>query len=207
MIPQDHNHQLVYAGFGGVFQTVLRVKRTKNLNEGVYQNLREGNWLMDYYLNRCRRYKHLSSFVEYLERVFGLIGSLPRYLVPRYFTEFIYKLMLTVKAQTKRTTDFEQSLVLAVNQFINYFPSCPLPDKTLIAAGLPHFSVGWSRCWGRDTFISSDILRIYPNIFREVILQFGSALRHGLIPNLLDEGRRPRYNCRDACWWYIRAIG
>ncbi len=115
--------------------------------------------------------------------------------------------MLTVKDQTKRKTDFEKSLVLAANQFINYFPTCALPDKTLLAAGLPHFAVGWARCWGRDTFTSTDILRLYPNIFRESIVQFASTLRHGLIPNLLDEGRRPRFNCRDACWWFIRAIG
>jgi hypothetical protein len=23
----------------------------------------------------------------------------------------------------------------------------------------------------------------------------------------LDEGKRPRYNSRDACWWFVRAIG
>jgi glycogen debranching enzyme len=94
--------------------------------------------------------------------------------------------MLTVKAQSKLSGDFERSLHLSISQFINYFPSCSLTDKTLVAAGLPHFAVGWSRCWGRDTFTSSDLLRVYPNIFRESILQFASAMRHGLIPNLLD---------------------
>lgn len=111
-----------------------------------------------------------------------------------------------MKKQFGKTTDFENSLVFACSQFINYFPSCPLPDKSLVAAGLPHFSVGWARCWGRDTFTASDILRIYPSIFRESIIQFASALRHGLIPNLLDEGRSPRYNCRDACWWFIKGV-
>ena len=45
---------------------VLRAKRATNLNEGLFQNLREGNWLLDYYLNRVRRYKHILPFVEYL---------------------------------------------------------------------------------------------------------------------------------------------
>lgn len=84
-IPQENNKQLVYAGFAGVFQSVQRAKRTFNLNEAVFKNLREGNWLMDYYINRCRMYKHLSEFTEYLEKVFGIISLLPRYLIPKYF--------------------------------------------------------------------------------------------------------------------------
>ena len=124
--------------------------------------------------------------VEYLENIFGLLGKLPKYLIPKYFTDFMYKFMQTVEAQSNEGPDFKKKLITASNQFINYFPNCPLPFKILISAGLPHFSVGWARCWGRDTFTSSDLLLHTPNIFRETIIQFASALRHGLIPNLLD---------------------
>jgi glycogen debranching enzyme len=38
------------------------------------------------------------------------------------------------------------------------------------------------------------------------ILGFAQTLKHGLIPNLLDAGRNPRYNARDAAWFFCQAV-
>ena len=46
------------------------------------------------------------------------------------------------------------------------------------------------RCWGRDTFISLKGLFLIPGLFQEakaILLNYASVMRHGLIPNLLDE--------------------
>ena len=92
----------------------------------------------------------------------------------------------------------------------------PLPVESFngikigaLAAGLPHFATNYARVWGRDVFIALRGLFIIPGHFeaaRSHLIAFASTLKHGLLPNLLDEGRYPRYNARDAVWFWFSAI-
>ena len=113
-------------------------------------------------------------------------------------------------------SSFSRILINAIPQFNGYIESSrfkyntsyPL-NKLSLAAGLPHFSTEYMRCWGRDTFIAFKGLLLIPGLFAEaksILINFASVMRHGLIPNLLDSGINSRYNARDATWFFMKSV-
>ena len=141
------------------------------------------------------------------ERFARIAKSVPNFMRPKYFALVIFA---AYKA-TRRTVieqcsefvvsghTFTRDLAMCSVQMYGLVKSASLdpgmPTASL-AAGLPHFTAGWARCWGRDVFISLRGLFLTTGNFdgaRRHILAFASTLKHGLIPNLLDSVRNPRF--------------
>ncbi|KAF7223093.1 glycogen debranching enzyme isoform X2 [Nothobranchius furzeri] len=185
------------------------------------------------------REEPLAQVGQWLAAMFDYLKHLPRYLIPCYFDAILVSTYSTaIDAAFKLMSSFIQKgstfvrhLALGSVQMcgVGRFPALPpisvkvkdVPYRispiteqkeqccVSLAAGLPHFSAGIFRCWGRDTFIALRGLMLITGRHseaRNIILAFAGTLRHGLIPNLLGEGRCARYNCRDAVWWWLQCI-
>ena len=183
---------------------------------------------MDYICDRMEKNPKTIPLSKWLSKAFTSLSHLPRYLIPRYFDSIITRIYVMVLEQiwsqspqfVRNGSRFVQLLVLGGIAMVGTNKSAVLPplspkvvdEKELlptIAAGLPHFSSGYMRCWGRDTFIALKGLLLLTGRLaeaRHIILGFAGTLRHGLIPNLLDGGKNSRYNARDAVWWWLHAI-
>ncbi|XP_032801915.2 glycogen debranching enzyme [Petromyzon marinus] len=176
---------------------------------------------------------------RWFQTMFALLRRIPRYLVPCYFDAIMLGAYTTtldtvwekMSPFVKQGSSFVRELALGSVQLcgVGHVPALPplspllgdVPTRTQadtgrreqccisIAAGLPHFTTGIFRCWGRDTFIALRGLLLLTGRFieaRNIILAFAGTLRHGLIPNLLGQGVHARYNCRDAVWWWLQCV-
>ncbi|KAJ3227740.1 hypothetical protein HK099_000413 [Clydaea vesicula] len=141
------------------------------------------------------------------------------------FKKLNTELINNSKSANSTTSDLLNSLSLTEIQLSGIVKSTRLIPKKLaeelfsksknfngewgLAAGLTHFSTHHMRCWGRDVFIALRGIFVLLGKFEEAkahIVAFGSVIKHGLIPNLLDQGVRPRYNARDAAWWWLYGV-
>lgn len=156
----------------------------------------------------------------YKERFDRIKDTVAPFLRPKYFAMVISEAYKAArKAAIEQCSEFvstghsfTQDLALCSVQLHGLVQSASLdPAKPTpsLAAGLPHFASGWARCWGRDVFISLRGLFLTTGNYvsaKKHILAFASTLKHGLIPNLLDSVRSPRYNSRDSPWWMLQNI-
>ncbi|RLV91284.1 Glycogen debranching enzyme [Spathaspora sp. JA1] len=219
------NHgTLVYAGLEGWNTALKHVIWSNNLGHPICNHLREGEWALDYIVNRLDKYvahsPTLSKFQDWLRSRFDAIKKAPYFLRPHYFSLIVgiayeaarFRSIRSFDQTIQQATNFVQSLALTSVQMVGYMQNTslyPIVQVPSMAAGLPHFSNSYMRCWGRDVFIAFRGLLLVPGRFKDAkshILGFAKTLKHGLIPNLLDAGRNPRYNARDAAWFFLQAI-
>ncbi|KIR80314.1 glycogen debranching enzyme [Cryptococcus gattii EJB2] len=216
---------ITFCGLEGWMHPLREITKKNDLGHPLCQHLREGTWAFDYVVNRLNKQTgdlpHLAAPAKWFASRFDQIkATAPSFMRPKYFSLVIHE---AYKAARRAVVEQCSEFVSSGHSFIHNLALCSVqmyglvksasldPGKPVpsLAAGLPHFSAGWARCWGRDVFISLRGLFLttgnYPAA-RAHILSFGSTLKHGLIPNLLDSTRNPRYNCRDGPWWFIQNV-
>lgn len=217
---------LVYAGLQGWWSVLRDIVNDNNLGHPLCDHLREGQWALDYCVNRLERisekrtYRKVRAPARWLKERCDAIRKVPSFLLPRYFAMVIQtaynaavdRAIELMGDNVRNGQQFLKSLSLVSLQVTGYMNSASLwPDKTVpsMAAGLPHFANDWARCWGRDITISARGLYMGTGRYddaREHILAFASVLKHGMVPNLLSGGKLPRYNSRDSVWWFLQNI-
>ncbi|KAI9715764.1 MAG: hypothetical protein M1812_005763 [Candelaria pacifica] len=217
---------LRYAGLQGWWSVLRDVIKDNNLGHPICQHLRDGQWALDYIVGRLERvskrtgYERLGRPAAWLKQRFDAIRRVPNFLLPRYFALVVktaygaaWDQGIRLMAENVREGQwFLQSLAMTSVQYTGFMKSASLyPQRSVpsLAAGLPHFSSDWARCWGRDIFISLRGLFLATGRYaeaREHILAFASVLKHGMIPNLLSGGKLPRYNSRDSVWFFLQNI-
>lgn len=218
--------QLVYAGLQGWWSCLRDVVRYNQLGHPICNHLREGTWAMDYIVGRLVRmsknkaYTSLAKPAAWLQARFDAIRNVPSFLRPRYFALVVQaayeaawaRAMDLLNDDVQNGQEFVQSLAMVSVQMTGYMHSAslnPFEAVPSMAAGLPHFSSSWARCWGRDIFISLRGLYLATGRYADAhnhIVAFASVLKHGMIPNLLSDGKLPRYNSRDSIWFFLQTV-
>ncbi|KAJ1730889.1 bifunctional 4-alpha-glucanotransferase/amylo-alpha-1,6-glucosidase [Coemansia biformis] len=219
--------KLPYCGVQGWFAHLKHIIPNNDLGHPLCAHLRQGTWALDYVSERLRKYSavypQLARLAAWFDERWRLVKGVPNFLLPRYFAltmhtayrALIGRALRLLPGRLVGKSRFTRQLALTSVQLLGHVGDTGLhpTDGAAVAcsmsAGLPHFSTGFMRCWGRDVTIALDGLLLVTGRYddaRSHILAFGSTLKHGLIPNLLDAGRFPRYNARDATWFWLQAV-
>eukprot|EP01147_Barroeca_monosierra_P006020 gene6020-7349_t len=200
---------LKYAGVAGVIPVIEDIVAGNQLGHPLCDNIRSGDWLLSFISNHMRKRENTMFLSSVLDEILKGYQHIPINIKPKVFVEESFGRRLALASLQFYGIDAPYNQI--DGDFALLICSSENIGKEIISlsAGLPHFAAGWMRCWGRDTFIALRGCLLIPHLFTEakqMILAFASVVRHGLVPNLYDNGNNPRYNCRDATWFFLQSI-
>ena len=221
-----------YAGTQGI-ETVFTfaAKSDAGMGSPVFTNIRDGDWLIESLCSRFFQNSRLITVESFFRRICENLKQLPRFLIPKYLDRLVRGLNMAIRETIlescsefiQKGDDFVHSLATTSISFYTPCRNAQLVHPNIArlftglltrmdcstAAGFPFFATGFMRSWGRDTMIALRGLYLVTGRFNEArdqLIGFAACLRHGLIPNLHDGGMNPRYNARDATWWFLQAL-
>lgn len=164
---------LPYAGLQGAASVLAEVTPDDDLGHPLCENLRAGDWLAEYIVERCEREPRLAAVGARYREALRPLHRLPRFLVPAYFAATVDALHSAIERAAlarlggaARGGALSRALSLTSVQLTAAVASASLPPPSpalppprplrsvSLSAGLPHFATGYMRCWGRDTFVS-----------------------------------------------------
>lgn len=80
---------LEYAGLQSLVVRIQAQYVNNDTGSPLYNNIRAGDWLMDYIINRLEGLPELEACLSYIRTLFGRIRLLPRSLKPKFVCELI----------------------------------------------------------------------------------------------------------------------
>lgn len=77
--------RLVYSGTQGFASVLAEIAPNNDLGHPLCNNLREGNWMIDYVHQRLTRFENTKKLAKWLEVNTESLKRIPRYMIPSYF--------------------------------------------------------------------------------------------------------------------------
>lgn len=80
---------LVYCGMQGFVSLLTEITPNNDLGHPFCNNLRQGNWMIEYLHQRIANYKPTAELSKWLDNNTLAMKEIPRYLIPSYFDVFV----------------------------------------------------------------------------------------------------------------------
>lgn len=88
---------LIYGGFGGVYRNIREAMRHNKLHLPLFENLRKGDWIFEYFVDRFVKNPKLNKIVDHMDLIFSLLKVIPRHEIPYFFCKYVNTLVADVR--------------------------------------------------------------------------------------------------------------